>query len=383
MGNTDERDLEGITVVSLEQAVAAPLATSRLADAGARVIKIERPEGDFAREYDHFVHGESTYFVWINRGKESICMDLRQAEDMALLRRMLAVADVFVQNLAPGAAQRLGIGPAEMCSEHPGLIYCSISGYGEQGPYREQKAYDMLIQGESGLLSVNGTPEGSARVGISVCDIAAGESAYAAILQALFARTRTGKGRQIEVSLFHTMADWMNVPYLQTRYGGKAPQRVGLRHPSIAPYGAFTCADGKDLLLSIQNDREWRVLCEKVLGNPALADDPRHARNVDRVANREEIDRLIAAVLGAMDREAAMRLLNGAGIACGRLSTMQDMLEHPQARRISVDTPTGPAEMMGRGTHLPGRVPSYGAVPGRGEHGERIRAEFSADTKKA
>lgn len=372
------RDLEGITVVSLEQAVAAPLATSRLADAGARVIKIERPEGDFARGYDHAVHGESTYFVWINRGKESICLDLRQDGDMALLLRMIENADVFVQNLAPGAVQRLGIGAAQMCAKHPRLIYCSISGYGEQGPYREQKAYDMLIQGESGLLSVNGTPEGSARVGISVCDIAAGENAYAAILQALFARTRTGAGREIEVSLFHTMADWMNVPYLQTRYGGKAPPRVGLRHPSIAPYGAFTCADGREVLLSIQNDREWRVLCEKVIGDGALADDPRHARNVDRVANREAIDALLSAVFSTMDREAAMEMLGGAGIACGRLSTMEDMLVHPQARPITVDTPSGPVEMMGRGVNLPGQPASYGAVPALGEHGEKIRAEFSA-----
>ncbi len=371
------RDLEGITVVSLEQAVAAPLATSRLADAGARVIKIERPEGDFARGYDHAVHGESTYFVWINRGKESICLDLRQGEDMALLLRMFEKADVFVQNLAPGAVQRLGIGAAQMCAKHPRLIYCSISGYGEQGPYREQKAYDMLIQGESGLLSVNGTPEGSARVGISVCDIAAGENAYAAILQALFARSRTGSGREIEVSLFHTMADWMNVPYLQTRYGGKAPPRVGLRHPSIAPYGAFTCADGRDVLLSIQNDREWRVLCDKVIGDAALADDPRYARNVDRVANREAIDGLLSAVLSRINREAAMALLGDAGIACGRLSTMEDMLVHPQARHITVDTPTGMVEMMGRGVHLPGQAASYGAVPAIGEHGDKIRAEFS------
>ena len=250
-------DLEGVLVVSLEQAVAAPLATARMAWAGARVIKVERPEGDFARGYDRLVHGESAYFVWINQGKESICLDLRQPEDLALLKRMIAAADVFVQNLAPGAAARLGLGADVMTADNPRLIYVSISGYGEDGPYRDQKAYDMLIQGESGLLSVNGTPEGSARVGISVCDIAAGETAYGAVLQSLIGRQRTGKGRTIEVSLFHTMADWMNVPYLQTRYGGVAPKRVGLRHPSIAPYGAFTCADGRDILLSVQNDREW------------------------------------------------------------------------------------------------------------------------------
>ncbi len=238
-------DLAGILVVSLEQAVAAPLATARLADAGARVIKVERPEGDFARGYDRLVHGESAYFVWLNRGKESICLDLRQPEDMGLIRRMIAQADVFVQNLAPGAADRLGLGAETLRAAHPRLIHVSISGYGEDGPYREQKAYDMLIQGESGLLSVNGTPEGAARVGISVCDIAAGETAFAAVLQSLIARGASGQGRAVEVSLFHTMADWMNVPYLQTRYGGAAPRRLGLRHPSIAPYGAFDCADGR------------------------------------------------------------------------------------------------------------------------------------------
>jgi len=370
-------DLQGILVVSLEQAVAAPLATSRLADAGARVIKIERPEGDFARGYDHLVHGESAYFVWINRNKESICLDLHQADDFALLTAMLARADVFVQNLAPGAAGRLGIGSVEMRRRHPRLIYCSISGYGEDGPYRDQKAYDMLIQGESGLLAVNGTPEGSARVGISVCDIAAGENASAAILQALFVRERTGVGRFIEISLFHTMADWMNVPYLQAHYGGKAPARVGLRHPSIAPYGAFTCADGKQILLSIQNDREWRVFCEKILRDASLADDIRYARNVDRVANMAAIEAKISAVMAKLDREAAVALLNGAAIACGRLSTMDDLATHPQARRIVVDTPTGPVELMARGTRYEGMPQGFGRVPALGEQGQRIREEFA------
>lgn len=373
-------DLRGILVVSLEQAVAGPLATSRLADAGARVIKVERPEGDFARHYDHLVHGESAYFVWLNRGKESICLDLRQADDLAILNSMIARADVFVQNLAPGAAGRLGIGVAEICEKHPRLIYCSISGYGEDGPYRDQKAYDMLIQGECGLLSVNGTPEGSARVGISVCDIAAGESAYAAILQGLFVRERTGQGRSIEVSLFHTMADWMNVPYLQAQYGGKAPARVGLRHPSIAPYGAFVCADGKQVLLSIQNDREWRSFCEKVLGDRTLADDPRYARNVDRVANMAAIEAKIAAVMTKIDREAAISLLSKAGTASGRLSTMEDLAVHPQARRITVNTPTGPVEMMGRGTHIDGMEQDFGRTPALGEQSERLRQEFESDT---
>lgn len=375
-------DLAGILVVSLEQAVAAPLATARLADAGARVIKVERPEGDFARGYDRLVHGESAYFVWINRGKESICLDLRQPEDMALIRRMIAAADVFVQNLAPGAADRLGLGAKDLTAAHPRLIHVSISGYGEDGPYREQKAYDMLIQGESGLLAVNGTPEGSARVGISVCDIAAGETAFAAVLQSLIAREKTGRGRAVEVSLFHTMADWMNVPYLQTRYGGAAPPRVGLRHPSIAPYGAFTCADGKQVLLSVQNDREWAALCAGVLGNAALAKDDRFATNVNRVAHRDQIDALLGPVLGAVDREAAMLLLSGAGIACGRLSSMEDMTHHPQARHLTAASPTGPVEMMARGVRFSDTDAPAGAVPALGEHSAALRAEFHSSGRR-
>ena len=375
-------DLAGILVVSLEQAVAAPLATARLADAGARVIKVERPEGDFARGYDHLVHGESAYFVWINRGKESICLDLRQPEDMGLMQRMIAAADVFVQNLAPGAADRLGLGGKDLTAAHPRLIHVSISGYGEDGPYRDQKAYDMLIQGESGLIAVNGTPEGSARVGISVCDIAAGETAFAAVLQSLIARERSGRGRAIEVSLFHTMADWMNVPYLQTRYGGAAPPRLGLRHPSIAPYGAFTCADGRQLLLSVQNDREWAALCAGVLGDPALARDHRFATNVARVANRDAIDARLAPVLAALDREAAMALLAGAGVACGRLSSMQDMVTHPQARHLTADTPSGPVQMMARGMRFSDTEPAAGAVPAPGQHSAALRAEFHSNGRR-
>lgn len=375
---TRTNDLDGVLVVALEQAVAAPLATSRLADAGARVIKIERPEGDFARGYDTLVHGESAYFVWINRGKESICLDLRQAGDMALLKRMLARADVFIQNLAPGAAERLGLGAETLRAENPGLIHVSISGYGADGPYREQKAYDMLIQGESGLLSVNGTPEGAARVGISVCDIAAGETAFAAILQSLIARTRTGQGRVVEVSLFHTMSDWMNVPYLQAAYGGAPPPRVGLSHPSIAPYGAFDCSDGRKVLLSVQSDREWALLAQKVLNRPDLASDPRFARNVDRVANRPAVDALIANVIGGLDREAAMDLLGKAGIACGRMSDLADLQTHPQVRRISVDTPTGPVSLMARGVGFGGVEMAHGAVPGLDEHGPSLRREFGA-----
>jgi crotonobetainyl-CoA:carnitine CoA-transferase CaiB-like acyl-CoA transferase len=370
------RDLEGILVVSLEQAVAAPLATSRMADAGARVIKVERAEGDFARGYDRLVHGESAYFVWLNHGKESICLDLRAAEPLALLQRMIAEADVFVQNLAPGAATRLGVGPDAMRAVNPRLIYVSISGYGEDGPYRDQKAYDMLIQGESGLLSVNGTPEGSARVGISVCDIAAGETAYAAVLQSLLRRAKTGEGRAVEVSLFHTMADWMNVPYLQTRYGGTAPARLGLRHPSIAPYGAFRCADDRQVLLSVQNDREWAAFCAGILRQPDLAIDPRFATNVARVTRMAEIEALIAPVFAAIDREAAIAQLSKAGIACGRMSMMEDMEHHPQAHHITLTSPTGSVEMMGRGVRFSDATVTGRDVPALGAQTASLWAEF-------
>lgn len=376
------RDLEGILVVSLEQAVAAPLATARLAAAGARVIKVERLEGDFARGYDHLVHGESAYFVWLNQNKESICLDLTQAEDRALLKSMIAAADVFVQNLAPGAAARLGVGAQDMLAAHTGLIYVSISGYGESGPYRYQKAYDMLIQGESGLMSVNGTPEGSARVGISVCDIAAGETAYAAVLQSLIARQKTKQGRAIEVSLFHTMADWMNVPYLQTRYGGREPGRLGMRHPSIAPYGAFVCKDGRDVLISVQNDREWANFAVKILGDPSLATDRRCRDNVGRLEHRAEIDAMILKVTTSLDREEAVEMLNAAGIACGRLSSMNDLAGHPQAWHIDVETPTGPVEMMGRGVRFSDGEVEGGRVPALGEHSAGLRAEFGDGGKQ-
>ncbi len=369
-------DLDGILVVSLEQAVAAPYASCKLADAGARVIKIERTEGDFARNYDHLVHGESAYFVWLNRGKQSVCLDLREEPDRAIAANMVAKADVFIQNLAPGAADRLGLGAKELTARYPRLIHCSISGYGEDGPYRDQKAYDLLVQGESGLLSINGSQDEMARVGISVSDISAGMTAYSAILQALFARQRTGKGRAIEVSLFHATADWMNVPYLQTRYGGKAPQRVGVRHPTIAPYGAFACADGKLVLLSIQNEREWARLCGEVIGDAAMAADLRFATNTQRVKNRAKLDATVAAALGRFAREEAVAALQAAGIACGRVSTMEDLLAHPQLQFVSVDTPTGPVEMLAPGARHAGEEPNFGSVPAIGEHDAALRAEF-------
>lgn len=377
------QDLEGLTVVALEQAVAAPYASGRLADGGARVIKIERPEGDFARNYDSLVQGESAYFVWLNRGKESIRMNVKDPSDQALLAEMIAGADVFIQNLAPGAAARLGFGAEEMTKRHPALIYCSISGYGEDGPYRDQKAYDLLIQAESGLCAINGSEESPARVGVSVCDIAAGMTAFQAILQGLFARERSGKGRIIDVSLFHAMSDWMNVPYLQTRYGKKPPKRLGLKHPTIAPYGAFECADGKAVLISIQNEREWVRLCADVLQMPELATDPRYVNNTLRVANRPELDAQVAEIFAGMEREAIIERLNAAAIAFGRLSDLDDLLEHPQNRLITVNTGAGEIEMLSPGAVVRGEAAVFRPVPDLGQHDDTLRAEFGHKTLAA
>ncbi|SIT08294.1 Crotonobetainyl-CoA:carnitine CoA-transferase CaiB [Roseivivax lentus] len=369
-------DLDGITVVALEQAVAAPYASGRLADAGARVIKIERVEGDFARGYDALVNGESAYFVWLNRGKESIRLDVKKPDDHALLDRMIAGADVFIQNLAPGAAARLGFGADTLLARFPRLIHCSISGYGEEGPYRDQKAYDLLIQAESGLCAINGTEDGAARVGVSVCDIAAGMTAFQAILQALFARERTGRGRAIDVSLFHAMADWMNVPYLQTRYGGKPPARVGLKHPTIAPYGAYDCADGKAVLISIQNEREWQRLCTDVFGDPTLATDTRFAANSLRVANRPALEDRVSEGFAQVSRDEMIGRLKAARIAFGRLSDLDDLMAHPQNRLISVTTSAGEIEMLAPGAVIRGDDPVYRPVPALGAHDALLRAEF-------
>jgi crotonobetainyl-CoA:carnitine CoA-transferase CaiB-like acyl-CoA transferase len=369
-------DLEGLIVVALEQAVAAPFASSRLADAGARVIKIERPEGDFARGYDHLVKGESAYFVWLNRGKESVRLDLKRANDLALVEAMVARADVFLQNLAPGAAARLGLGAETLTTRCPRLIHCSISGYGEDGPYCDHKAYDLLIQGESGLLAINGSPEEPARVGISVADISAGATAHAAILQALYAREKTGKGRIIEVSLFHTLADWMNVPYLQARYGAAAPKRVGLKHPTIAPYGAFACSDGKAVILSIQNEREWARLCADVLGDADLASDARFCANTVRVANRGALDALVAAALSRLSRAQAMEKLEAAGVAYGALNELDDLIAHPQRRTGTVETPHGAVELMAPGARESGATWAPRSVPALGEHDDALRREY-------
>lgn len=368
--------LSGLFVVSLEQAVAAPQCTCRLADAGARVIKIERPEGDFARGYDHVVHGESAYFVWLNRGKESIVLDLGKAEDKALLERMLAKADVFVQNLKPGAVAKLGFDIARLRRDYPALLCCSISGYGESGPYAQRKAYDLLIQAESGLASVTGGPETAARVGVSVVDIATGMNAYEAILEALIARGKTGQGAAISVSMFDAMADWMTVPLLQAE-GGKPPQRLGLAHPSISPYGVFKSRDGADVLISIQNDREWRVLAAEVMGDAALAADADFATNVERVKRRAETDGRVAAAFAKLDVDALTAKLAVADIAFARVTDMALLSKHPHLRRITVETPTGPASYPAPAALRSGEEREYGGVPALGEHTAKIRTEFS------
>ncbi len=369
-------DLDGLLVVSLEHAVAAPYASCKLADAGARVIKIERPEGDFARGYDGLVKGQSAYFVWINRGKESVCLDLKNPTDLGLLRNMLETADVFIQNLAPGAIERMGFGVETLRAAFPRLIICSISGYGTTGPAKDQKAYDLLIQAESGLSAINGTEHGPARVGVSVCDIAAGMTAYQTILQALIGRGKTGEGRAIEVSLFHAMSDWMNVPYLQYRYGGKEPSRAGLKHPTIAPYGVFECSDGKSLLLSIQNEREWARLCDIVLGDPSLESRSGFETNSARVENRETVDRTVGSALAARSRDENIDLLQRAGIAFGRLTEPEDLIGHPQHNLIAVQTGAGEIELLAPGAHVPGEVATYGPVPELGADTDRVRREF-------
>ena len=347
--------------------MAAPQCTCRLADAGARVIKVERPEGDFARRYDALVHGESAYFVWLNRGKQSVVLDLGQAADKAVLEAMLAKADVFVQNLKPGAIGKLGFAVTRLRKDYPRLICCSISGYGESGPYAQRKAYDMLIQAESGFASITGGPEAPARAGVSVCDIAAGMNAYEAILEALLARARTGEGAAISISMFDAMADWMAVPLLQHE-GGDTPQRIGLAHTSISPYGAFKTKDGVDVLISIQNDREWRVLAEHVLGDKALAADPNFATNVERMKRRAETDGRVAAAFATMDVAPLVEKLTRYDIAFGVINDLNLLARHPHLRRISVGTPTGPASMPAPAAIHDGVPRSYGAVPALGEH---------------
>ncbi|NIA69063.1 CoA transferase [Pelagibius litoralis] len=370
--------LDGLLVVSLEQAVAAPYCSCRLADAGARVIKLERPEGDFARAYDRAARGESAYFVWLNRGKESIAVDLKTPEDLALVKRMIAKADIFIQNLAPGAAQRLGLGSDELREADPRLITCDISGYGDSGPYAQMKAYDLLVQAESGLASITGRPEGPGRVGVSVCDIACGMYAYQAVLEALLRRARTGEGAGLAASLFSGMADWMTVPLLHHDYGPGAPQRVGLNHPSIAPYGVYPCAAGEEIVICIQNEREWLRFVGQVLKQPDLAEDPRFCDNTARVDNRAALDREIESCFTQLDRAALVDLLHQAGIAFGAVNSPADLSAHPQLRRVTVETPGGPVDLVAPPVEERGVAPLFGSVPALDAQGTALRKEFGA-----
>ncbi len=368
--------LAGITVVALEQAVAAPLATSRLADAGARVIKLERPEGDFARGYDADVQGQSTYFVWNNRGKESCTVDLKDPGDLALVIAMLGKSDIFVHNLAPGATGRLGLGSADLRSRFPRLIVCEISGYAPGTPDYERKAYDLLVQAEAGLANVTGSAtSGPSRVGISICDISTGQAAYAAILEALLRRERSNEGALIQISLFDTIAEYMAVPYLGRRYADKEPRRIGLAHPSIAPYGVFYAVDG-EILIAIQNDREWQTFCETILRQPELSADPRFAKNTARTNNRDALDQLIQDRIGQQTLLDLCALLDANRIAYGRISTMADLIEHRSATTASVETPTGRIDVPAPPVIVNGARPSLGRVPSQGEHTDALRREF-------
>ena len=367
------KPLDGILVVSLEQAVAAPVCTARLAAAGARVIKVERTGGDFARYYDAHVKGESTYFVWANRGKESICLDLKCEKDRPVMAALLEKADVFVQNLAQGAAERLGLGQAALQARHPRLITLAISGYGETGAYSDMRAYDMLVQAESGLSSISG----GGRIGVSIADILTGINANGAVLEALCQREKTGRGSHIAVSLFDSMADLMAIPLLQTEYTGLPPRYGGMRHPSIVPYGSFPTRSGPDVVIAIQNEREWQRLCEDIMARTDLISDPRSCDNKARTAHRDYVEGVIAAVTGDLDYASLTARLKAAQIAYGAVNPVEAVLDHPALRRVRIDLagarqadlPAPPARTDWQDDHL-------GAVPRLDQHGAAIRAEF-------
>jgi crotonobetainyl-CoA:carnitine CoA-transferase CaiB-like acyl-CoA transferase len=374
--------LDGITVIALEQAVAAPFATRQLADLGARVIKVERPRtGDFARGYDRTVHGQSSYFVWLNRGKESVELDVKNPADQTLLGALIERADVFVQNLVPGAAERLGLDAATLRAAKPGLIHCSISGYGPVGPYRSKKAYDLLVQCETGLVMTTGTPEVPSKAGISVADIATGMYAYSGILTALYGRERTGLGASLHVAMIDALGEWMSQPAYFSRYGHEAPRRTGARHPSIAPYGPYQTGDGT-IFLGIQNDREWEVLCREILRRPDLVADPRFLDNTDRVENSAELTVIIEESFARMRAEQVSDMLERAGIANARLRTPEEFTDHPQLRARgrwqAVHTPGGDIDALLPPVEMAGEEPVMGPVPALGEHNEAVRAEFGA-----
>jgi itaconate CoA-transferase len=378
MARASEGPLAGLLVIAMEQAVAAPTCSQKLAEAGARVIKIERREGDFARGYDAAAAGQSSYFVWLNRGKESIALDIKNAEDKALLTRMLACADVFIQNLAPGALARAGFGSAELRARHPRLITVDISGYGDSGACSRMKAYDLLVQAESGLASITGHPAGPGRVGVSVVDIATGMNAHAAVLEALIARGITGQGAAITVSLCDAMADWMTVPLLFFEGTGRAPARLGLAHPSICPYGAFTLADGAEVLISIQNEREWAGFCAGVLEEPDLPTREGWRSNTERVANRATVDARVGATFARLNRAEAAAQLDAAGTAYGFVNGVADLAHHPALRRVTAPTPNGPVSLAAPAVLMDGAPRGALAVPALDEQGAAIRREFAA-----
>jgi itaconate CoA-transferase len=373
--------LEDITVVSLEQAVAAPFATRQLADLGARVIKVERPEvGDFARGYDRTVKGLSSHFVWLNRSKESLTLNLKEEGAKEILNRLIEKADVFIQNLAPGAAGRLGFGAKALRQRHPRLVVCDVSGYGASGPYRDKKAYDLLVQCEAGLVSITGTPEAPSKVGVSIADIACGMYAYSSILAALFRRERTGEGAVIEVSLFEALAEWMGFPAYYAMYGGKEPPRTGASHAAIAPYGPFECGDGEIIFLGLQNEREWERFCEVVLEQPALADDERFESNSERVENVEALRQAIEGVLAQFSSEVAIERLDEAKIANARMRDVRGFLDHPQLeardRWREVGSPVGPLRALLPPATMDGTEPVMAPIPSVGEHTDAVLEEL-------
>jgi itaconate CoA-transferase len=373
--------LEGITVVSLEQAVAAPFATRQLADLGARVIKVERPEvGDFARGYDTTVKGLSSHFVWLNRSKESLTLNLREEGAKEILSGLIEKADIFIQNLAPGAAGRLGFGAEVLRKRHPRLIVCDVSGYGASGPYRHKKAYDLLVQCEAGLVSITGTPEVPSKVGISISDIACGMYAYSGILTALLRRERTGEGATLEVSLFEALAEWMSFPAYFTLYGGKEPPRTGASHAAIAPYGPFECGDGETIFLGLQNEREWERFCEEVLERPILAADERFDSNSKRVENRDALCQEIETAFRGLSSEEAIERLEGAKIANARMRTIPDFTDHPQLeardRWREVGSPVGPLRALLPPATMDGTEPVMAPIPSVGEHTDAILGEL-------
>lgn len=384
MDQLTRKALHGILVVSIEQAVAAPLCTARMVDGGARVIKIERPDGDFARKYDDAALGDSSYFAWINHGKESLTLDFKQQEDAQLLRRIIADADVFVQNLAPDAAARAGFGSDALREKHPSLITCDISGYGDSPAMSKMRAYDLLVQAESGLVSISGAPGEYGRIGVSLCDIGAGVTAHAGILEALLLRGQTGKGSAVAVSLFDVAAEWMSVPLVHSETGGGAPSRVGLQHPSIAPYGAFPTNDGKLTLIAIQNEREWQRLCTIVLAEPEFAERQYYASNNLRVANREQLDNEISGITGTMSCEQLRAALNQARIAYGALNTVSELSRHPALRRRNIINSMNrkmslPAHPNQRHEALNAGMESM--VPSLGQHTKAIKEEFRSGSK--